>query len=52
MCSITLVAQDLTMVTTELMRGARYHVCCARREKDPMECRPPRMSWAPSATDR
>ena len=68
MCSIALVAQDVTMATTELMRGARYHVCWTRQEQDRLEFRPPRMnwvvvteenhnrrmqmSWTPSATDR
>ncbi|MFZ1916283.1 MAG: hypothetical protein WAU58_01830 [Terriglobales bacterium] len=45
MCSITLVVQDVTMATTELMCGTRYHVCWARKEEDRLEFRPPRMNW-------
>jgi hypothetical protein len=45
MCSIALVAQEVTMATTELMRGTRYRVSGGRQEQDRLESRPPRMNW-------
>jgi hypothetical protein len=45
MCSITLIAQDVTMATTQLMRAASYAVCWTRPEEARTEFRPPRMNW-------
>lgn len=45
MCCITLVAQDFTMATTQLMRTAGCEVRWAREEEARTEIRPPRMNW-------
>jgi hypothetical protein len=45
MCSITMIAQDVTMATTELMRAAGHVVCWPRQEQLRQEFRAPRMNW-------
>jgi len=45
MCTITLVAPNLTMATTELTGAACRRVCWQRRDEARTEIRPPRMSW-------
>ena len=45
MCCITLVAQDITMATTQLMLAAGCEVRWTRQEKARTEFRAPRMNW-------
>lgn len=45
MCCITLVGQEATMATTQLMRAAGYEIRWTRPEQARIECKPPRMSW-------
>jgi len=45
MCCITLVAQEATMATMQLMRAAICEVCWGRQAEARTEFRPPRMNW-------
>ena len=68
MCCITMVLNEATMATTQLMRAASYELGWTRPEQARVEFRPPRknwvvvtgknnnrrmlMRWVPSAEDR
>jgi len=45
MCSITLIAQDVTMATTQVMQTASKRVSWTRQEEARPELRPLRMNW-------
>ena len=45
MCCITLVAQETTMATTQLMRAASCENCWTWPKDSPTVSRPPRMNW-------
>ena len=45
MCCATLIAQDTTMATTQLMRVACCDVCWPVQEEQHTEYRPLRMNW-------
>jgi len=45
MCCITMIAQDLTMATKQLMRAAACKVCWPGHDSVRTEFRPPRMNW-------
>jgi hypothetical protein len=45
MCCTTLIAQETTMSTTQLMRVAHYEVCWPTREEQGRQYQPLRMNW-------
>jgi len=45
MCCIAMIAQDVTMATTELMHAASCVVCWPREGETRQEFRAPRMNW-------